>query len=303
MASLLAFPVPGQFKGTTLDENYTVNPGDDVVLNCEVMGKPMPPITWNFYRGDSKSNPKLMNRTFPNGSILIDDVQNEDIGRYLCIFYLRESNPQVKSYTLNVRQLEEPTNSESSSNEDEVCKLTTPIPNFFKTFYMNFVFFINVQCTVGLAESVFIAIVIAAVGVVFLAVAILLCVCLLCRYCCCKGVRQNDSETPRIALETTSFERKPSMRGSYRFKDNSGILQQSPSNISSLWTFQGDGHTNSVPMTTASSVAVSPGPPIPSPVPTTPAGPTTSMVTTADFKLPSGITSFSRENLKVSFYA
>ena len=146
MASLLAFAVPGQFKGTTLDENYTVNPGDDIVLNCEVMGKPMPPITWNFYRGDSKSNPKLMNRTFPNGSILIDDVQNEDIGRYLCIFYLRESNPQVKSYTLNVRQLEGTTDSESSSDENEVCKLTTSThPKFL--FYFLYEFCLFHQCS------------------------------------------------------------------------------------------------------------------------------------------------------------
>lgn len=52
-------------------------------------------------------------------------------------------------------------------------------------------------------------------------------------------------------------------------------------------------------MTAASSVAVSPGPPIPSPVPTTPAGPTTSMVTAPEFQLPNSVESFPRQNLKV----
>ena len=147
---------------------------------------------------------------------------------------------------------------------------------------------------VTLEQNVFIAIVIAAVGGIFLLLSFILCCGLLCRYCCCQ--RQKDSEIPRIALETTSFERKPSLRGSYRFKDNSGILGKNTSNPSGMLTFQRN-NPNSIPMA-ASSVAVSPGPPIPSPVPT-PAGPTTSMVTSPEFQLPNNVTSFPRQSLKV----
>lgn len=143
----------------------------------------------------------------------------------------------------------------------------------------------------------FIAIIVAAVGGLFLVLAFVLCCCLICRFCCCQ--KQRESEIPRIALETTSFERKPSLRGSYRFKDNSGILDKNTSQ--NTWTFQKNNNANAtvIPLTAASSVAVSPGPPIPSPVPTTPAGPTTSMVTSPEFQLPNNVASFPRQNLKV----
>ncbi len=157
--------------------------------------------------------------------------------------------------------------------------------------------FFVISILVGLEQNVFIAIIVAAVGGIFLLLSLVLCCGLICRYCCCQ--RQHDSEIPRIALETTSFERKPSLRGSYRFKDNSGILGKNASNPSGMLTFHSNkNNPNLIPMTTASSVAVSPGPPIPSPVPT-PAGPTTSMVTAPEFQLPNNVTNFPRHNLKV----
>ena len=153
-------------------------------------------------------------------------------------------------------------------------------------------YFIIYFILVGLHRSVFISVILAGVGALFLLFTIILCCGLLCYFKFCRD-RQNTEIPKVINLETTSFERKPSIRGSFRNKDNSGILQQSPSNISSLWTFASDGQSNSIPITIASSVAVSPGPPLPS------LGPTTSMVTEDEFRLPNGVTNFARQNLKV----
>ena len=147
----------------------------------------------------------------------------------------------------------------------------------------------------GLHENVFIAVILGAVGVVFIILIIFL-LCLLCCYCiCCR--QRNNNNIPKAILETTSFERRPSLRGSLR-KDNSGILQQSPSNVSSLWTFAADTtRSQTIPMTIASSsVAVSPGPPVPSPIPP-PDGPTASLAT--ELHLPNDVHSFPRQNLHV----
>ena len=145
--------------------------------------------------------------------------------------------------------------------------------------------------TVGLDQTVFISIILGAIGVLFIfLIAVLICL-LICYLKCCN---KRNNHVPKAILETTSFERRPSVRGSLR-KDNSGILQQSPSNLSSLWTFTAD---TSIPMTVASSsVAISPGPPIPSPVPP-PNGPTASLAT--ELNVPHSMSTFPRQNLHVS---
>lgn len=148
---------------------------------------------------------------------------------------------------------------------------------------------------VGLEQNLFISIVLAGVGVIFIILIVLILCCALC-YIKCRSRDRSTNGHQKAVLETVSFERRPSLRGSLR-KDNSGILQQNPSDLSSLWTFTTD-NSNSVPMTAvSSSVAVSPGPPVPSPIPPPPDGPTASLAT--ELNLPHGISSFPRHKLMV----
>ena len=88
------------------------------------------------------------------------------------------------------------------------------------------------------------------------------------------------------------------MRGSMR-KDNSGILVQSPSDLSNLWTLNNDRRDNHIVMRSlgSGSMVVSPGPPIPSPVPP---GPTGSLVTVETSPAPKDFPHFPRSNIEVS---
>ena len=168
----------------------------------------------------------------------------------------------------------------------ECHKLINPI--FILTFFF---------LLVNLEQNLFISIVLAAIGLIFIILIVLLLCCTLC-YVKCRRRDHSTNGHQKAVLETVSFERRPSLRGSMR-KDNSGILQQNPSDLSSLWTFTTDNSkSNSVPMTVvSSSVAVSPGPPVPSPIPPPPDGPTASLAT--ELNLPHGISSFPRHKIMV----
>lgn len=150
---------------------------------------------------------------------------------------------------------------------------------------------------VGVEQNLFIFIVLSAVGLIFIFFIFLLLFFAFC-YVKCRHRDHHGNGQQKAVLETTSFERRPSLRGSMR-KDNSGILQQNPSDLSSLWTFTTENSkSNSVPMTVvSSSVAVSPGPPVPSPIPPPPDGPTASLAT--ELNLPHEISSYPRNRLMV----
>lgn len=148
---------------------------------------------------------------------------------------------------------------------------------------------------VGFPTNTFIVIVLGAVAGLFLLLTLLVVCGLVC--CLCKK-KSRPSSTSKVALETTTFERRPSMRGSIR-KDNSGILAQSPSNLSTLWTLNNDRQENHIAMQSmgSASMAVSPGPPMNSSVPP---GPTGSLATVQTSPPPKEFPNFPRTNIEVS---
>ena len=155
----------------------------------------------------------------------------------------------------------------------------------------------------------FIGIVLGCVGALFLILTILLILGVACYCCCCrrrKARKQNGAS--KTALETTSFDRRASFRGSLR-KDNSGILAPSTSNMSNLFLHatdqppSGGVHYHPATSLVSGSIAVSPGPPVPSPVPP-PIGPASSLIIDdedgyTNNSLPLSLPNFPRHNLKV----
>lgn len=138
----------------------------------------------------------------------------------------------------------------------------------------------------------------------FLIITIIIILVFLCYRCCCRKPRPHND--PKVKLETTltSFERRPSIRSSIR-KDNSGILVQSPSNLSNLHTWAVDQPTQNnhqMPPSASfiSGIPVSPGPPVPSPAP--PSLATANSMLTIEDEMMLNVPNFPRKNLKVSDY-
>lgn len=158
----------------------------------------------------------------------------------------------------------------------------------------------------GFHITEFIGLVLGCVGALFLILTILLILGVACYCCCCR--RRNvpkQNGVSKTALETTSFDRRASFRGSLR-KDNSGILAPSTSNMSNLFLHatdqppSGGVHYHPAASLVSGSIAVSPGPPVPSPVPP----PTSSLITDDEDgyninSLPLSLPNYPRHNLKV----
>lgn len=145
--------------------------------------------------------------------------------------------------------------------------------------------------------------VLGGVGVLFLLLTLVLIFGVACYCCFCKRKVQKQNGAPKTSLETTSFDRRNSVRASLR-KDNSGILAQSPSNASNLWTYttdqpQNSGQHHQTTSLVSGSIAVSPGPPVPSPVPAL-IGPSGSLATEEEEEFSLSLPNFPRHNLKVT---
>ena len=78
-----------------------VKPGENSYLHCQADGNPPPSISW------SKGNQPISNSgrfyVYPNGTLIITDTQQSDLGDYTCVARNGQSSPAQRLVRLSMR--------------------------------------------------------------------------------------------------------------------------------------------------------------------------------------------------------
>ena len=75
--------------------------GESTTLSCEALGVPVPEVMWQKERRKLEIENDLRIIQLDSGSLIIDDVQESDAGRYMCLVASRAGSDK-KHITLEV---------------------------------------------------------------------------------------------------------------------------------------------------------------------------------------------------------